>query len=89
MSAEDMAMNSNVRNILAQFFVDSNQVYVSSHGGTVYLRGKLFSKSDSPKPLGGNAIQAMENAIRNQKGVKKVLWQLDNWKMIGTKWREE
>ena len=89
MSAEDMALNSAIRGVIAGFSVDDSQLYVSSCGGTVALRGKLSSRMDAKKPLNSGSIRAIEEAILNQKGVKKVAWQLDNWKMVGMKWIEE
>ena len=89
MSAEDMALNTTVRGVIAGFSVDDSQLYVSSRAGIVALRGKLSSRMDSKKPLNSGTIRAMEEAILNQKGVKKVAWQLDNWKMVGMKWIEE
>ena len=86
MSAEDMRMNTLVRSVLSAFSVDQNQLYVSCRGGSVALRGKLHLRRDAEGAVSGGTIQAMQEQIMNQKGVKKVVWQLDNWKMQGTRW---
>jgi len=89
MSAEDMALNTAVRGVIAAFSVDDSGLFVASRSGNVFLRGRLRARVDANKPLKGSTILAMEEAILKQKGVKKVSWQLDNWKMVGLDWVEE
>lgn len=88
-SAEDMKTNSLARGVLASHRADQNTIYVTSHGGVVCLRGKLLEGEKDTKPFSGGTVSAIEEEIMKQKGVKKVMWQLDNWKLIGTKWAKE
>ena len=89
MSAEDMALNSAVRGVIAGFTVDDSGLFVASRNGHVFLRGKLNTRMGADKPLSGATIQAIEETLLKQKGVKKVSWQLDNWKMVGLEWVQE
>jgi hypothetical protein len=89
MSAEDMKINSLARGVLASYRVDQNTIYVTSHGGTVCLRGKLLEGDADVKPISSGTVVAIQDDIMKQKGVKKVMWQLDNWKMVGTRWVKE
>ena len=83
-----MRSNSMVRGVLAAYGIDQNILYVTSRSGQVCLRGKL-KPGMGAIPLKSSTLVAIQDEIMKQKGIKKVTWQLDNWKMIGTNWVNE
>ena len=95
MSVLDLKIKCEIRNILVQFWVDTTRVNISSHQGVVYLRGTLqrVKKEHTlvQNSLTGNKdqikiMQNIEERIRRVRNVKRIVFDIDNFKKVGSTW---
>jgi hypothetical protein len=91
MSETDLKMNSKVRKILTEYFIDLTQLSVSTTSGAVAIRGELrkmtgheATERDVLKLLG-----VLETVILRTKGVKRVTFSVKGWKKNKGKWGKE
>ena len=88
MSEKDMKVNAKVRKILVENNLDLSSLSVSTTSGTVTIRGevkKLFSRDANPRKVAG-ILMLLETAILRISGVKRVHFNMQNWKKTRGKW---
>lgn len=97
MSVEDLKIKCEIRNILVQLWIDSTKLSVSSHQGVVYFRGSLERvKKEHSLILGTyhherdllTSIQNLEERIRRIRNVKRIVFDIDNFKKVGNTWQK-
>ena len=97
MSVTDLKIKCTIRNILVQFWVDTTKVNISSHRGVVYVRGTIeqAKKQSSLVQKTVNAdrqliavMQNIEEKIRRIRDVKRIIFDVDNFKKVGEIWRK-
>ena len=87
MGASDFRINSKVRSVLARHWIDLSRVGLSSISGTVRLTGilcRLSSESDVD-PFTGQHLAQLETELLSIKEVKRVYFNLDNWRKDGNR----
>ena len=98
MSVEDLKIKCEIRNILVQFWIDTTKLNISSHRGVVYLRGSLerirkeYSMSSQDRAMFEKdtlrILQNLEERIRRIRNVKRIIFDLDNFRKVGQIWQK-
>ncbi len=92
MSVSDFKVNADVRRILNKRWISLKQLRFSCTGGIVYMRGSLEMMYNAPtggknwQGLTGEHIGNLERAIKKIPNVKRVNFQLNNWKKMSDGW---
>jgi len=96
MTVEDMAVNRQVRRILAHNWINMQRVDFGSTHGTVYIRGRVTllkqqrasdgSEERDRAGVGPSLLNHMDKSIRKIPGVRTVSWQIDGWQRTGMGW---
>lgn len=98
---DDWDINVCVRQELVKRFVDLRRIRFSTISGIVYLKGSIvFTKiKDEPEPIVAtieeriNAerkrLADLEKRIKKIKGVKGVVFNLEEWVKVGNEWKRK
>ena len=94
MSVEDYRINACVRGALVRHWIDMSRVHLGTVNRVVYLNGVLH-QDYGPRQCGGQdetermlaLIKRVEEEIRAIPGVKDLVFNLENLKKRGGRWR--
>ena len=96
MTVEDMAVNRQVRNVMARNWINMQRLDFASTHGTVYMRGRMsFLKSQKVADgkeerdragVSPSILNHIDKEIRKIPGVRAVSWQIDGWQRTGIGW---
>jgi hypothetical protein len=97
MSATDLKIKCEIRSLLVQLWIDTNKVNISSHRGVVFIRGTM-ERVSKERSLSSTSAQIdeksmalilhnLEERIRRVNDVKRVFFDLDNFKKTGVNWQ--
>jgi hypothetical protein len=91
MSEADLKVNSKVRKILTEYFIDLAQLSVSTTSGAVTVRGELrkLTGHEAGEREVLKLLGVLETVILRTKGVKRVTFYVKGWKKNKGKWNKE
>lgn len=87
MAIRDFQINSRVRGVLAKHWIDVNLVTVMTIRGVVFLQGRMRKiTAGSPQDeIGEEMLASMELEMKHIKGVKQIVYRLEDWRKDGGK----
>lgn len=90
MSETDLKINSKVRKILTEYYIDLTHLTVSTASGSVTISGEIrkvtghgIKESEIPKFL-----SVIESVVLRTKNVKRVTFAIRGWKKAKGKWEK-
>ncbi len=98
---DDWDINVSVRQELVKKFVDLRRINFNTIGGVVYLKGSvvfLKTKDSSEKLVVSieerieaekRRLSDLEKKIKRIKGVKGVVFNLEDWVRFGSEWKRK
>ncbi len=95
MTVEDMAINRQVRHVLARNWVNLQKLDFAATHGAVYMRGRLGllraqaedgNRDKDRAGVGPKFMNHLEKQIKRIDGVRNVTWQVDGWQRTGSGW---
>lgn len=87
MAVKDFQINSRIRGVLAKHWIDTNLITVMTIRGVVFLQGRLrkITVGSRQDEIGEEMLATMEWEMRHIKGVKQIVYRLDDWRKDGGK----
>lgn len=87
MAVKDFQINSRVRGILARHWIDTNLITAMTIRGVVFLQGRMKKITMIPgqEEVGEETLASMELEMRHIKGVRQIVYRLDDWRKDGGK----
>ena len=87
MAIKDFQINSHVRGILARHWIDTTLITVMTIRGVVFLQGSLrkITAGSAQDEIGEALLATMEMEMKHIKGVRQIVYRLEDWRKDGGK----
>lgn len=98
---DDWDINVSVRQELVKRFVDLRRVHFTTIGGIVYLKGSIVFRKvkdesyeivatiEERANIEKKRLSDLERRIKKIKGVKGVIFNLEEWVKFGNEWKRK
>lgn len=96
---DDWDINVAVRQELVKRFVDLRRVHFTTIGGVVYLKGSIVFRKVKEEEIVATIeerinvekrrLSELERRIKKIKGVKGIIFDLEEWTKFGNEWKRK